>query len=75
MAGEEARPGDSGSVEDVREHEEEARRARAGAEGERAAAEREHEGGDGGGEGGVLPAESDEERTGVMPSPGGGGPD
>jgi hypothetical protein len=74
MAADEARPGDSGSVEEVREHEDEARRARAGAEGERAAAEREDEGGEGG-DGGVLPAETDEERTGVMPSPGGGSSD
>jgi hypothetical protein len=74
MAGEEPRPGDSGSVEEVREHEDDARRARAGAEGERAAAEREHERGEGG-EAGVLPAETDEERTGVMPRPAGGGAD
>jgi len=74
MAGEEPRPGESGSVEEVREHEDEARRARAGAEGERAAAEREDERGEGG-EAGVLPAESDEERTGVMPPPAGGGAD
>jgi len=74
MAGEEPRPGDSGSVEDVREHEDEARRARAGAEGERAAAEREHEVADGG-EAGVLPAETDEERSGVMPPPAGGSSD
>jgi hypothetical protein len=75
MAGEEPRPADSGSVEEVREHEDEARRARAGAEGDRAAAEREDERGEGGGEAGVLPAESDEERTGVMPPPAGGGSD
>jgi len=68
MAGEETRPGDSGSVEEVREQEDEARRARAGAEGERAAAEREDERSDSG-ERGVLPAETDEERTGVMPPP------
>jgi len=74
MAGEEPRPADSGSVEEVREHEDEARRARADAEGDRAAAEREDERGEGG-DAGVLPAESDEERTGVMPPPAGAGSD
>jgi hypothetical protein len=74
MAGEEPRPADSGSVEEVRQHEDEARRARADAEGDRAAAEREDERGEGG-DAGVLPAESDEERTGVMPPPAGAGSD
>ena len=68
MAGEEPRPGETGSAEEVREHEDEARRSRADAEAERAASEREDERGEDG-EPGVLPADSDEERRGVMPPP------
>jgi hypothetical protein len=74
MASEKPRPEESESVEEVREHEDEARGSRAGAEGQRAAAERDDERGEGG-ESGVLPADTDEERTGVMRPPAGAGAD
>ena len=74
MAGEGQRPGDPESVEETREHEDEARRSRAAAEGERAAIERDDERGRGGEER-VVPADTDEERTGVMPPPAGAGAD
>jgi hypothetical protein len=60
--------------DESREHEEQARRSRTEAEAERAGSERLDEGGDGG-DGGVLPDESDQERFGVMPPPGGSGAD
>jgi hypothetical protein len=74
MAGEEWRTAESGGVNEDREREDEARRARAEAEAERAAAEREGDRGEGGDEAepGVLPAEEDEARSGVMRPPAGG---
>jgi hypothetical protein len=70
MGGDERGPGEAEGIDDVREREDDARRARAGAEGDRAAEEREAElGGDGEG---VIPDETDADRSGVMRPPGGG---
>jgi hypothetical protein len=74
MSGDEREPDERGNVEEEREREEGARRARADAEAERAAAERDAELGKED-EGGVVPADSDEERAGVMRPPAGAGPD
>jgi len=68
MSGDEQRPGDPESGEELHEREDDARRARAEAEGERAAAERDDETAERG-EDAVLPADTDEERFGVMPPP------
>ena len=66
---EQQRPTEAGGVRDVREHEDEARRGRTEAERERAAAEREAEqpGARDADEHGVIPADADQERRGVMP--------
>jgi hypothetical protein len=73
--------GEPGGIEDVREHEDEARAREAAAEGRRAERERESEvppsaepGARDRDEGDVVPAEADEERTGVMRPPEGSGP-
>jgi hypothetical protein len=74
MRGDERGPGEPGSGEEMREREDDARQARADAEAQRAAAERDAELGDDD-DGGVVPADTDEEREGVMRPPAGAGPD
>ena len=72
MGGDERGPAEPEGIDEVRQREDDARRARAGAEGERAREERDAEAG---GEGeGVIPDDTDEERSGVMRPPAGGGP-
>jgi hypothetical protein len=72
---EDQRVTEAGGAEDVREHEDEARRARTDAEAERAAAERDAEeaGPPEADDDSIVPMDSDAERRGVMPPPAGAG--